>query len=238
MTKFPDLFAALAAPFDGRDEVKTLSVQGRSFSYINVWTVMNRLDEVLGPENWRAEYEPRESSVVCRLTITLPDGTEIARVDAGAYAGMSDEGDDEKSGYSDSLKRAARGLGVGRDLCRCRAPRFAGGGDAAEPGQVPVPITAPAPALPAPRADGIRRADEDAGQASQPPDPRTGAALYAWALRRREETGRNVLNLLTEWGKLQGCPSRLREWPPQAVADGLAEARRRLAYAVGEKAAG
>ena len=47
MTKHPDLFAALAAPFDNR-EIKTLSKGGRKLSYVTARTVVNRLDIVLG----------------------------------------------------------------------------------------------------------------------------------------------------------------------------------------------
>jgi len=51
MTQFPDLFAALAAPFEPQ-EVRVRSQGGRQLSYITARTAMNRLDDVLGPENW------------------------------------------------------------------------------------------------------------------------------------------------------------------------------------------
>jgi hypothetical protein len=51
MTQHPDLFAALAAAFDP-DEVKHRSQGGRQLEYVTARTVMNRLDDVLGPENW------------------------------------------------------------------------------------------------------------------------------------------------------------------------------------------
>jgi len=68
---------------------------------------MNRLDNVLGPENWWDEYIPSENSVLCRLSIRLPDGSTLTKADAGGYAGMADQGDDDKSGFSDAFKRAA-----------------------------------------------------------------------------------------------------------------------------------
>ena len=76
-------------------------------------TVMNRLDDVLGPANWWDEYSPQENSVICHLTIRLPDGTTLTKCDAGGYAGMSDSGDDDKSGFSDAFKRAAVKFGIG-----------------------------------------------------------------------------------------------------------------------------
>jgi hypothetical protein len=51
VTKFVDLFKALAAPF-AKGEVKSRPQGGTRLSYITARSVMNRLDEVLGPENW------------------------------------------------------------------------------------------------------------------------------------------------------------------------------------------
>lgn len=100
MTQYPDLFAALAAPFEP-DEVKNRSQAGRQLQYVTARTVMNRLDEVLGPENWWDRFTPLEHSVICELTIRLPDGSVLTKSDAGGYAGMADPGDDDKSGFAD-----------------------------------------------------------------------------------------------------------------------------------------
>ncbi len=124
MTQHRDLFAALAAPFDS-DEVKLRSQSGRQLHYVTARTVMNRLDDVLGPENWWDDFVPLEHSVICRLTIRLPDGTTLTKSDAGGYAGMADPGDDDKSGFADAFKRAAVKFGVGRYLYRDGIPRFA-----------------------------------------------------------------------------------------------------------------
>jgi hypothetical protein len=51
MTQFPDLFAALAAPFES-NEVRARTQGARQVHYITARTAMNRLDSVLGPENW------------------------------------------------------------------------------------------------------------------------------------------------------------------------------------------
>ena len=85
---------------------------------------MNRLDEVLGPENWWDDFVPLEHSVICRLTIRLPDGTILTKCDAGGYAGLADPGDDDKSGFADAFKRTAVKFGVGRYLYRDGVPRF------------------------------------------------------------------------------------------------------------------
>ena len=111
MTKFPDLFAALAAPFDPQEVKLRAAPGGKQLHYITARTAMNRLDSVLGPENWWDEFVPTESSVLCKLTIRLPDGSTVTKADAGGYAGMEirtrtgemvrDDENDEKSGFSD-----------------------------------------------------------------------------------------------------------------------------------------
>ena len=123
MSQHLELFAALAAPFES-DEVRIRPQGARQLQYITARTVMNRLDDVLGPENWWDEYQPLEHSVICRLTIKLPDGTTLTKSDAGGYAGMPDSGDDDKSGFSDAFKRAAVKFGIGRYLYRDGVPRF------------------------------------------------------------------------------------------------------------------
>jgi hypothetical protein len=65
-----------------------------------------------------------ENSVLCELTIRLPDGQTPDQGDAGGYAGMADSGDDDKSGYSDAFKRAAVKFGVARYLYRDGVPTF------------------------------------------------------------------------------------------------------------------
>lgn len=114
-TRFADIWQELAAPIP-REEVKVLKKAGKGFVYVTARTVMNRLDSVVGPENWEDAYTPGDTSVECRLTITLPDGTKVTKADAGAYAGMADQGDDDKSGYSDAFKRAAVKFGIAREL--------------------------------------------------------------------------------------------------------------------------
>lgn len=115
MTKFPDFWRALASPFD-QQEIKTRPQGGRQLKYVTARSVMNRLDEVAGPENWWDEYHQSERSVVCKLSLRLPDGQVLTKTDIGGCAGMQDEGDDDKSGFSDAFKRAAVKFGIGRHL--------------------------------------------------------------------------------------------------------------------------
>jgi len=114
-TKYPEIFAALGKPIPA-SEVKILKKGGMGIKYITARTAMNRLDDVLGPENWWDEYAPGAESVLCKLTIRLPDGSTVTKADAGGYAGMADQGDDDKSGYSDAFKRACVKCGLSREL--------------------------------------------------------------------------------------------------------------------------
>lgn len=141
MTSHPELLALLASPFEPGEIKRKAGPGGRSLSYVTARQVMNRLDTVLGPENWWDEYVPSEQSVLCRLSIRLPDGTVINKADAGGYAGMADSGDDDKSGFSDAFKRAAVKFGIGRHLYGDGIPSFS---------RTPTTASAPAPA-PAPQ---------------------------------------------------------------------------------------
>ena len=115
-TKYPELWAALGAPIPDQ-LVKTRSQGGRQLSYITARTAMNRLDWVLGPENWWASFTTwGDNGVQCCLTVRLPDGSAVTKCDIGGFAGMADGGDDEKSGVSDALKRACVQFGIGREL--------------------------------------------------------------------------------------------------------------------------
>lgn len=124
-TKYPELFQALLDPFDASEEKTKAGPKGIRIKYVTSRTVMNRLDEVLGPENWWDEYTNlTDHSAVCCLSIRLPDGTILRKCDAGGSAGMADRGDDEKSIFSDALKRAAAKFGVARYLYRDGTPEF------------------------------------------------------------------------------------------------------------------
>jgi hypothetical protein len=230
MTQHPDLFAALAAPFE-TSEVKVRSTSGRQLHYITARTAMNRLDSVLGPENWFDEYFPQENSVLCKLTIRLPDGSLLTKSDAGGYAGMADQGDDDKSGYSDAFKRACVKFGIARYLYRDGVPTFVqerfpvidASVPAAASGPVPVAASAPAAATtPAPASNGRGAA------ANNGPVPRTGKALFAWTKDQEQRYEVGLLKYLNSWAKLQEFPARMVDWDGAQVASAHAEAMRKL----------
>src|SRR3954470_33658 len=231
MTKYPDLFAALAAPFENH-EVKIRPAQGgRQLHYITARTAMNRLDGVLGPENWWDEYIPSQNSVLCRLTLRLPDGSTVTKADAGGYAGMADQGDDDKSGFSDAFKRAAAKFGVARYLYRDGVPQFV---REREPGVDSAPAAAPTQG-PAPSENGHNSGQTSAAPSPAPSRPResnnvprSGKALFAWTkdMEQRHEVG--LLKYLNGWAKLQEFPGRMVEWDGDQVSQAYSEACRKL----------
>ena len=237
MTKYPDIFASLAAPFFD-DEIKSFSAAGgKSLRYVTARTVMNRLDEIIGPENWSDDYSPGENSVLCRLTIRLPDGLSVTKADAGGYAGMPNSGDDDKSGYSDSFKRAAVKFGVGRFLYGDGVPDYSRDSAIsaryalipAAPLVKPPPPAAVAPAAPLvnppppPRTDGLRSYEYP--QAA----PRSGRALFAWIREQEQRYGISLLLHVNAFGKINGYPAKVIEWNPKMVSLAHSECVRKIA---------
>jgi ssDNA-binding Zn-finger/Zn-ribbon topoisomerase 1 len=104
----------LAKPFDIEQSYMNNGVR---LSYVSAQQVQERLDQVLGLENWQDEYKIIEpvnvgdrQAVECTLSLYL-DGRWITKIDCG-YPESSNE--PLKDAYSDSLKRAAVKFGVGR----------------------------------------------------------------------------------------------------------------------------
>lgn len=123
-TLHASIFAALAAPF-AKSEIKTRpGVGGKMLAYVTARTVMNRLDEVLGPENWEDCYSETKDGIKCRIVIVLPDGTHVAKEDGAGFSDLRNESDTEKAGFSEAFKRTAVKFGVGRYLYRDGVPPF------------------------------------------------------------------------------------------------------------------
>lgn len=92
--------------------VSATKKKGMALAYIDARDVMERLDEVCGPENWQDTYvETAKGRMICIISLKLGDAW-IAKSDG---AGDTDiEGD--KGAISDAFKRAAVKWGVGRYL--------------------------------------------------------------------------------------------------------------------------
>ena len=113
-----DLFARLAQPFHpddiewragatNNDKTKALAL-----AYITSRAVMDRLDNVVGPENWRDEYASGpDGGVICGLTLHI-NGEWITKWDGAENT----EFEAIKGGLSDAFKRAGYKWGIGRYL--------------------------------------------------------------------------------------------------------------------------
>ena len=84
---------------------------GLQLAYIDARDVANRLDEVVGIENWQDRYEEVAGRMICYLSIRC-DGEWITKSDGAGDTNI----EAEKGGISDALKRAAQKFGIGRYL--------------------------------------------------------------------------------------------------------------------------
>lgn len=81
--------------------------------YKNARVDMNILDETVGPENWQREHSTVGDNVTCTIRVWDPDKNQwIAKQDVGTES-FSEA---TKGAFSDSFKRAAFCLGIGREL--------------------------------------------------------------------------------------------------------------------------
>ena len=119
------LTTALAAPFEPREvKYKPQMVKNNrclAMAYIDARLIQDRLDEVLGVENWEDGYNIlADGSVMCRLKCKLGDRW-ITKTDVGSPSEQPDGGDRLKAAFSDALKCAAVKFGIGRYLYRLAA---------------------------------------------------------------------------------------------------------------------
>jgi hypothetical protein len=88
-----------------------------ALAYIDARDVMDRLDDVVGPEGWQCDYPHAGQKTVCRIGIKIGDEW----VWKANGAGDSDI-EAEKGALSDAFKRAAVLWGIGRYLYSLDAP--------------------------------------------------------------------------------------------------------------------
>lgn len=117
------MFEQLRAPFP-RDAIQwraqTVTRDGTkalALAYIDARAVMNRLDDVVGPENWQDEYDCVNGRTICKLGINV-DGVWVWKSDGAGDTQV----EAEKGGISDAFKRAAVKWGIGRYLYDLDAP--------------------------------------------------------------------------------------------------------------------
>jgi hypothetical protein len=91
--------------------------KGMALAYIDARTVMQRLDEVCGPENWQCDYPHAAQKTVCRIGIRI-NNEWVWKANG---AGDSDI-EAEKGALSDAFKRAAVLWGIGQYLYDLDSP--------------------------------------------------------------------------------------------------------------------
>jgi hypothetical protein len=225
------IFEKLRAPIPG-DKVKTRKGKGgRELRYIQAPTVIERLDEAVGPGNWTLETTMAEAFVKVRLTLLLPDGRHVFRDGIGGYPDnqeMSQE-DIVKGGASDALKRAGALFGIGLNLYEDAEPTYdhgqGSGAGTGSHGNTPIARDHINRQWGGP---GSRPQQEQGGGKNYGP-PRTGRALFGWIKNQEEKSGVELLKYINGWGKIQEFPGRVVDWDEEQVAQAYAEANRKLA---------
>ena len=118
------IYARLFQPFAASDVEwrisNTTKDKSRGFAvpYIDSRAIQYRLDEVVGPYNWKTQYTPwhqngQKSSQLCTLSVYLEERKEwIDKCDGAENTDI----EPIKGGISDSFKRAAVLWGIGRYL--------------------------------------------------------------------------------------------------------------------------
>ncbi len=111
------LIEQLAEPFAPEDiewrvgSTNADKSKGMALPYITARAQMNRLDNILGPENWRDEYVQIPGGFLCGLSIRI-DNDWITKWDGGGDSDI----EPIKGGLSDAFKRAGVKWGLGRYL--------------------------------------------------------------------------------------------------------------------------
>lgn len=193
-----------------------------AMAYIDARIIQDRLDSVLGIENWQDRYELlADGSVICRLTLKLGNRW-ITKTDVGSPSEQPDSGDRLKAAFSDALKRAAVKFGIGRYLYRLTAQWV--DYDPVKKQITNVP-TLPASALPKAARTGERKGIPRAERSQAGHSlPSNGQELY----RRLQEydvkladqklcLGGDLLAHVAQAGVKAGYSSNLAEWAGPAI---------------------
>lgn len=127
-----NLYSQLAESFPQEME-RTINKGGVALKYIPVSEIINRLNKVLGVDNWsmtiqscgRDQTDPDFVVAHVRLSyfskdngVVVRDGIGGQKIKRNKQGGILDLGDEFKGAISDALKKAAQAFGVGLYLAR------------------------------------------------------------------------------------------------------------------------
>jgi|TARA_Y100000289_G_C3927589_1_gene154421 hypothetical protein len=111
---------------------------GTKLDYVTARFCMDRLDQAVGPENWRNEYKEIKGHLICGVSVKC-DGEWVTKWDVGTESTF----EAEKGNFSDAFKRACVHWGIARELYHESSEAFEGTGGETSVGvseQVP-PVT-------------------------------------------------------------------------------------------------
>ena len=113
-----DIAAALAAPFDAKDLKTRPGRSGQIYTYADVRAIDTRLDEVFSPMGWSFSWEliDAATAVVRGRLIVTHEGVTKTIEEAGYPNAAGRDEEPLKSSVTDSRRRAAAALGIGRGL--------------------------------------------------------------------------------------------------------------------------
>lgn len=84
----------------------------KMLDYVDARFVQERLDSVVGPENWQTHYEDTPNGVRCTISIYVQGHGWVQKTDVGIPSNI----EPVKGAHSDAFKRAAVQWGIARDL--------------------------------------------------------------------------------------------------------------------------
>lgn len=228
---------------------KPQSISGQralAVAYIDSRTVMDRLDDAVGPENWRDRYDILDSGTVqCTIYIKV-DGEWVGKSDVGAESGQQDQEDRRKAAYSDALKRAAVKWGIGRYLYRLplqwveydtqkrqfanwpRLPDWAIPEEVLRQEPVPMPEPAPAKSNGTPKVNGTATTKSKGKDISGPElERRIAHKDHDLSQTGLCEPG-DLIRFVREAGKAKKLPADISKWSGTEAVDVAIEATKKF----------
>ena len=121
------IYEKLKEKFDEKDlefrvgATNSDKTMGLALAYVQARAIQNRLDEVVGFENWKVSYKEIQGGFLCTLSIRIND--EWVEKEDGASV---TDFESVKGGISNAFKRvASSGFGIGRYLYNARDSWYA-----------------------------------------------------------------------------------------------------------------
>jgi hypothetical protein len=173
----------------------------------NPETIANRLDVLLGPENWTCRYYEQATVLFCEIVLTLPEGEKVAKSGPAKVV----PGDDGATARN-ALISAAWMHGIGRRIVEDDAPVA----ESATPGESNG------------HAEPGEEVADSATQAAEPAAipvemgrcPTSGKNLLGWLGGHEKRSAIGVFPSLCEYGRSNGYPAKVIDWQQDQIVSG------------------